>query len=478
MNMAIPDFSKAKVLVIGDIMLDRYWQGHTSRISPEAPVPIVKIQTVQENIGGAGNVALNVSALGAEVTLLGILGQDKENKKIQELLASKKIHFDFIAAHNIPTITKLRVLSHHQQLIRLDFEEPGLASESAALTQLYEKYVNRYDLVILSDYGKGTLSNAQQLIKRARQSGIPVFIDPKGHDFTIYRHANLLTPNLKEFENIVGMCPDESILEAKARELILSLSLDGLLITRGEQGMTWIEKEKTAFHLPTQAKEVFDVTGAGDTVIAVLAAAVAAGQPVKQAIAFANLAAGLVVSKLGAATVSLEELTRAHSLKPSSFHPIIMTDAELYAWRQVVRNHQETVVMTNGCFDLLHAGHIRYLKEAKALGDYLVVAINDDSSVARLKGKDRPIVPLAERMEVLAELKMVDYVVPFSEDTPERLIKNILPDILVKGGDYSIKQIAGSQSVIEAGGQVHVLSYKLGSSTSGLIQKIKSCPFI
>lgn len=471
MDVTIPDFHHARVLVFGDVMLDRYWQGPTSRISPEAPVPVVRIQDSENRAGGAGNVALNIATLGASVSLFGITGQDDNGHQLQQLLQRSGVACHFLEHPQHPTITKLRIISRQQQLIRLDFEEAFHSTDMTALYQQYDEQLAGTGVVILSDYGKGALSNPQRLIDSARRHGIPVLVDPKGTDFDRYRGATLITPNLSEFEAVVGHCSDDETLVARARTLIQDYDLQALLVTRSEKGMTLVEKGREPFHLPTRAREVFDVTGAGDTVISVLAAALAAGKPLQQATVLANTAAGIVVGKLGTATVSTEEL-RAELRSEQYLGAGIFDEDSLALLVQEARARSETLVMTNGCFDIIHPGHVQYLKEAKALGDRLLVAVNSDDSVSRLKGPTRPINPLDHRMAVLAGLESVDWVVPFVEDTPERLICRLLPDILVKGGDYRIEDIAGGRCVQAAGGQVIVLSFKDNCSTSAIVKKI------
>jgi D-beta-D-heptose 7-phosphate kinase / D-beta-D-heptose 1-phosphate adenosyltransferase len=469
MRLNLPDFKNCRLLVVGDVMLDRYWHGATSRISPEAPVPVVRIQYQENRAGGAANVALNINALGAQTLLIGTIGNDESAQILQTLLTNQNIFFDFITLENTPTITKLRVLSRHQQLIRLDFEESHLYHVD--LLNIFKKHLPRVDAVVLSDYGKGTLHQTPQLIELANKYHKPVLVDPKGKDFKKYRGATVITPNLSEFETIMGDWKTEEELLSKAEQLREKLDLTALLITRSEQGMTLICPSEQPLHLPTQAREVFDVTGAGDTVIGVLAAMLAAKQPWNNAVSLANLAAGITVSKLGAASVSLAELELAlHSL------PQDQSILEENALLQIVRFAQqkgETIVMTNGCFDILHTGHLQYLQQAKQLGDRLIVAVNTDESVKDLKGNDRPINKLQERMKMLSALKCVDWVVPFSEETPERLICKILPDILVKGGDYEVSQIAGHQCVLSNGGQVKILDFLAGFSTTQLIERIK-----
>lgn len=472
MTLNIPDFSRARVLVAGDVMLDRYWHGATSRISPEAPVPVVHVHESEERPGGAGNVAANIASLGARVSVLGLTGDDAAADSLARVLDERGVTCLFTRLRDTATITKLRVISRHQQLIRLDFEDDMAALAQASIKDPFEKALRDHDVVILSDYAKGTLSQAAELIAAARRIGKPVLVDPKGRDFARYRGAAMVTPNLSEFETVVGPCADESELVRKGEQLRAELELEGLLITRSEHGMTLLQKDRPPVHLPAQAREVFDVTGAGDTVIALLAAGLAAGAELAHAAALANLAAGLVVGKLGAASVTPPELRLAVRRQLNDGLGVL-NEAELLDAVQHAHAQGERVVMTNGCFDLLHAGHATYLNEAKRLGDRLIVAVNDDDSVRRLKGRGRPVTPLAARMAMLASLEAVDWVVPFSEDTPERLICKVLPDVLVKGGDYQPRDIAGYQCVTRNGGEVKVLRFVEGFSTTGLIDKLR-----
>ena len=475
MQLVLPDFSRARVLVVGDLMLDRYWYGDTARISPEAPVPVVHVGGMEERPGGAANVALNIAALHGEVRLLGLTGDDEAAATLRRQLDGRGVQCAFREVAGHPTICKLRVLSRRQQLIRMDFEKPFAESERHGLHQLYRDALRDGDVVVLSDYAKGTLADAPAMIRAARESGCRVLVDPKGGEFDRYRGADLLTPNMTEFEAVVGRCHDTEALEARGRNLLRELHLGGLLITRGERGMVLITGSGRPLHLPAHAREVYDVTGAGDTVISVLAAALSAGSELPVATALANLAAGLVVGKVGTASVTVAEMRRAlHGLQSDDQGPVSREQLRLLA--ADARAQGERLVFTNGCFDLLHAGHVAYLQQARALGDRLIVAVNDDDSVRRLKGDGRPVNDVDARMTVLSALAAVDWVVPFSEDTPAALIGELLPDVLVKGGDYRAEDIAGGDAVRQAGGEVVVLDFVDGASTTGMLERIRNSP--
>ena len=472
MEDLLPDFSKGRVLVVGDVMLDRYWHGNTSRISPEAPVPVVHVGDEEHRAGGAGNVALNIAGLGGNVTLIGFAGDDEAGESLEGILQNAGVKCQFFRQEGFSTITKLRVISHHQQLIRLDFEDSFAGADLEQLEKLFVEQVNQHDVVILSDYGKGALQNVQTLIKLAKKAGKTVLVDPKGSDFSKYRNASLITPNFSEFQGVVGACPHEQIVD-KGLQLIADCELDSLLVTRGEHGMMLLRKDDDTVNLPTHAREVFDVTGAGDTVISVLGAALAAGSELPDAVKLSNIAAGVVVAKLGTATVSVTEIRCAlHSMGDSNQKTL--SEQQLLAYVTNAKENGEKLVMTNGCFDILHAGHVEYLQKASELGDRLIVAVNGDESVKILKGDSRPVNGLENRMAVLAGLQSVDWVVPFSEETPERLISTVLPDILVKGGDYKVEEIAGGRQVQENGGDVVILSFKDGCSTTNIINSIKT----
>jgi D-beta-D-heptose 7-phosphate kinase/D-beta-D-heptose 1-phosphate adenosyltransferase len=472
MTLIVPDFSSASVLTVGDLMLDQYWFGPTTRISPEAPVPVVNVQGSEARAGGAANVAMNLASLGVNTVLVGVTGSDANGRVLRELLAQRGIETDFVESSTRPTITKLRVLSSNQQVIRLDTEGIFDAGDIEPLRQILKKRLPATKVCILSDYAKGTLAAAPEIMSLCRDNHVTVLVDPKGRDFTRYRGASVLTPNFGEFEAVVGRVLDDAQLVDRGQALCAELDLGALVVTLGERGMVVIRDEQAALFLPTRIREVFDVTGAGDTVIATIAAALAAGTSLDDAATLANLAAGLVVRKIGVATVTPSELRLAlheHGLGGGGM--LDRLDAPIVA--DEARARGERIVMTNGCFDILHTGHVAYLEEAKNLGDRLIVAVNDDASVRRLKGNGRPINPLEDRMAVLAGLAAVDWVVSFSEDTPADIISEILPDVLVKGGDYTEDMVAGGDIIRANGGTVEILSFRQGRSTSALIEAIR-----
>ncbi len=471
MTISIPDFAGTSVVVVGDVMLDRYLFGSTGRISPEAPVPVVHVQQTDDRPGGAANVAVNARALGTRTRLIGAVGDDAAADALQKILAGRDIDCNFSRTADRPTITKTRVQSRGQQLIRLD-QENAVALSGDAVLEALKGCVDGAGAVVLSDYGKGTLSRVAEMIAVCRAAGVPVLVDPKGVDFQKYSGASLLTPNQSEFEAVVGACENDEDMVRRAAALVDELELDALLVTRSEKGMLLLEADGEPLFLSTQAREVFDVTGAGDTVIATLAAGLASGQDLPAAAALANLAAGLVVRKIGVATVTPAELRVALHQRGQGGRGLLSVE-ELLAVVAESRQRGERIVMTNGCFDVLHAGHVAYLEEAKSLGDRLVVAVNDDASVRRLKGESRPVNALEDRMLVLAGLAAVDWVVAFSADTPRDLIAAVLPDILVKGGDYTPGQIAGAREVLDNGGEVRVLAFRDGHSSSRIIDKLR-----
>ena len=474
----LPKFSDAKVLVIGDVMLDRFWHGVATRISPEAPVPVVKVAGADDRPGGAGNVAINLAALGVETTLSGLVGDDEHAKQLRSAVEAQGVRWSVMPCP-ADTIVKLRVLSRNHQLIRMDFEAPLHDYADQSFLQYASNLIVEHDVVLLSDYAKGTLTNnIEALISACRILNTPVLVDPKGADFSRYAGATLITPNLSEFESVVGACyQDDAVISARARNLCDQHGFDAVLVTRSERGMTLQSREGEPLHLPALAREVFDVTGAGDTVISAMAAGLASQDTFENSTRWANAAAGLVVGKVGTATVTREELEGALLQSDDNVDKElpafgVVTEQEALAAVARLKAEGQRVVMTNGCFDILHPGHVTYLSQAAALADVLIVAVNDDASVTRLKGPDRPINGIDSRMSVLAGLQSVSYVVPFSEDTPARLLESISPDVLVKGGDYAISEIAGHKHVLESGGEVIILEFIEGFSTTAIIKGI------
>lgn len=473
MRFEIPDFSATSVLVVGDAMLDRYWYGDTGRISPEAPVPVVRMTGEEDRLGGAGNVAASIVALGAKCGLIAPVGNDDNAQLLNNALQRSKVTPLLSQQEGWPTIVKLRIVSRHQQLIRCDFEQPGLALSGEALLQSVGGALQQHDLLLLSDYDKGALADPQALIQAAKTLGKPVFVDPKGTDFSRYKGATLLTPNRSEFEAVVGPCESVEQLVERGFKLIDDLELDALLVTRSEEGVTLLQKNQPPLHVPTQARDVFDVTGAGDSVIASLAAAVAQGESLVNATRLANLAAGVAVAHSGTVQVTPQQLRQAAHQRWGSPSGIV-SEETLLSLVEEAKAAGEKVVMTNGCFDILHPGHVAYLEQAKELGHKLIVAVNSDDSVSRLKGPTRPVNSAEQRMAVLAGLASVDWVVEFTEDTPARLIGEVIPSVLVKGGDYQATDVAGYAEVTQAGGSVQILDFLGEYSTSRIIENAQS----
>lgn len=468
----------ASVLVVGDVMLDRYFIGDTNRISPEAPVPVVQVAHTEDRAGGAANVARNIAYLDGQASLLGIIGQDSEGRLLENLLIEDKVRSELLALNDARTISKTRIISRHQQMVRLDMEDAFLPAQAERIKQRFAELTNDYNTIIISDYAKGTLACVGDLIQAARRAGKSVLVDPKSKDFSLYRGATVITPNLSEFKAAGGNTSSEEMLLSSARSMLTSAGIDTMLLTRSEQGMSLITQNEH-HHFPADVLEVSDVTGAGDTVIATLGTLLSAGFELHQAAWLANLAAGIVVAKLGAATVSPEELaaraSRQWSAKTSGYHPSV---EQSLLHIDYARQQGERIVFTNGCFDILHAGHVRYLTQARALGDRLVVGLNSDASVRRLKGDGRPVNSLEDRMEVLSALACTDWVIPFGDapeenDTPEQLIKRISPQVLAKGGDYTIDSVVGADFVQNNGGEVAILPTVEGRSTTGLIKKVR-----
>lgn len=469
--MKVPKFETTSILTAGDAMLDRYWYGASERISAEAPIPVVDVRDSEERLGGAANVALNIAALGASASLVAVVGEDESADLLRSKLDSADIRHHLLVDADYLTTTKLRIVSRQQQLLRADFEKIQPV-DVGRLLPAFEAGLAESDVVVLSDYDKGALADPGPLIDRARSAGKPVLVDPKFKEFTAYAGASVLKPNLAEFEKAVGRWNTEAEFVDKARALLDRLGIGALLVTRHSEGMTLVQAGRSEVHLPARRREVFDVSGAGDTVIAVVAAALGAGETLADAIGLATYAAGIVVSRPGTSSVSAPEL-RLEVAEALGWGNGIMAREQLVHAVEEARLRGERIVFTNGCFDILHAGHVDYLAEAREYGDRLIVAVNDDAGVHRLKGDGRPINPVDRRLTMLAGLSAVDWVVAFSEDTPEDLLRDIKPDVLVKGGDYGIDEVVGSDIVRDYGGQVEVLKLVEGTSTTDLARKIR-----
>ena len=389
-DFTLPDFSGKRIIIYGDLILDRYWYSDVNRISPEGPVPVASVKQRELRPGGAANVAVNVAALGAHVDLFGCVGNDKQADELRSLLDDHDITCHFLVVDEQTTTSKLRLIGQHQQLIRMDFDGDYSGVNKSSLIAAYEAALYQSDAVILSDYAKGVLSDITTLIQHATHAKRPVFIDPKHSDVSQYKGATLLTPNRKEFELIAGVCRSRDDMMARATAILKKEAISGLLITLGEDGMLLVEQGKEPYHVPTQAQQVFDVTGAGDTVIALFALMYADTKNMPLAAYLANVGAGISITKLGAATVSPQELQDALHKTTVSKNGVT---SELELMDCIAKAHVagEKVVMTNGCFDILHSGHVHYLEQAKKLGNRLIIAVNDDASVHKLKGGCRPL---------------------------------------------------------------------------------------
>ena len=461
---------KVEILVVGDLMLDHYIWGSCDRISPEAPVQVVKIAKETHRLGGAGNVVQNLLALGAKVSVASVVGDDEVGLRIKNMLSELGAGGGLILSEKgRESSIKSRVMASHQQVVRIDKESAVKINLESELVQKVTENLRNFGVVLLSDYGKGVLSDkvCQDIINECVQLGIPVLIDPKGNDYSKYKNATLLTPNRKEASEATGIAIKNTIdLRAAIMKLKNELNLKYSIVTLSEEGIALFDKELEIF--PAEAKEVFDVTGAGDTVLATLGYMLASKKDIKEAIKMANLAAAVVVAKIGSATANfgeIEELLRSRA-NAEFEHKIKSAEqvAEILSQRG-----EKKAVFTNGCFDILHAGHTRYLAKARDFGDILIVGLNSDASVRRLKGESRPINSQLDRACVLSGLGFVDYVVIFDEDTPLELIKKLRPDILVKGADYEGKEVVGSDIVKD----VRLVEFVDGKSTSAIVKRIK-----
>ncbi len=465
---------KNKVLVIGDIILDQYYTGEAARISPEAPVPVLNVRERRSVLGGAANVANNISALGGEVCLAGIIGEDEQGREIVHELNKNRIGSELVKFDTtIHTITKTRVMSGNQQIVRLDCHDDD-KPETEIMEQMMicaKEAVKDHDIVVISDYAKGVCSKmlCQEIIQQARLFHKPVIVDPKGSQWEKYRGADVMTPNVKEIGSILGRAVKNTndVIEQNCACLLSKSEIPYLIVTRSEKGMTLCHDNRFT-HFPSMAKEVYDVSGAGDVVVAVIALYFNIHNDIDNVIRAANMAAGMAVGKSGTATVKEQELIQAYTNKEEKgLKQKLRTLQEALVVVGEWRKAGKTIVFTNGCFDLIHKGHITTLAKAADMGDYLIVAINTDRSVKRLKGSSRPINSEADRALILSALSFVDMVIIFDENTPEEIIRCIKPDILVKGGDYEPDKVAGARWV----GKVEIVEYKKGYSTTEMIQR-------
>lgn len=467
-----------RALVVGDLMLDEYLWGKTDRISPEAPVQVVDIARADLRLGGAGNVVHNLVALGCRVEVASVIGMDDDGRRLQAMLGAVGIDgAGLLLDPRRTTGRKTRILASNQQMLRFDREsrEPIGADFETRLVDFIRDRAPELQVILVSDYLKGVLTDGllQAIIAIGREGGIPVVIDPKGDDYRKYRGATILTPNRKEAQTASGIgIQDEESLRVAGRKLRADLDLEALVLTRSEEGMTLFFRDGREEHLPTQAREVYDVTGAGDTVLSFLAAGLGCGFSLAEAAQLSNLAAGIVVGKVGTSTVSAEELLDAAAYLHHDTDRKIRSRESLARLLEGERQRGRQIVFTNGCFDLLHVGHVKYLQKARKLGDLLVLGLNSDASVRRLKGPKRPLIGEDERAHILAALNCIDYVVLFDEDTPSDLIALLRPHILVKGGDYTADGVVGKELVESWGGRVELINFVDGKSTTNIIEKV------
>ena len=476
---ALTKLKGAKVLVIGDVILDEHVWCNVRRISPEAPVPVAEVISITYAPGGAANVANNIRALGGEAQLIGLVGDDDNGEKLRRVLKDKGISADtLIIEAGRPTTLKSRIIAHGQQVVRVDHEQakPANSDTERKILETVEKKLAEADAVLISDYAKGVLTPqvCREIISGARKAGKPVSVDPKGKDYAIYNGATVITPNCQEAEGVTGIpVKTNEDAEKAGQKLLDDHNVSHVLITRGEKGMSLVGREGIIAHIPAASMEVYDITGAGDTVQAALALALAAGIRIEDAVRLANWAAGVVVRKVGTAVATPEEIEQAMRYgAKAGFSRKIVSLAELKGIAGVLKEKGKRIVFTNGCFDLLHLGHIRYLQEAADLGDVLIVGMNSDESVRQIKGARRPILPEDDRMQVLAALGCVDYVVAFSELTPEKLIGELRPDVHVKGGDYRPEELPEAEVVKSYGGEVVIVDEVEGKSTTEFIELI------
>lgn len=473
--------SKCHVLCVGDVMLDNFYYGATNRISPEAPIPVLRVERETKTLGGAANVVNNLRSLSLGCSLVGVVGEDVEGRKVLKLLKEKKVQEQgMVKDPGVQTIVKNRYVAQDQQLLRVDFEKTIGYEKSVTecLLKNAKKLLAKAQVMILSDYGKGALppSVIRDLLKEAKSQKKISIVDPKGNDYGIYKGATFVTPNKKELNDATGLPTEsDSDVVTAAKKLIKECGIENVLTTRSEKGMTLVKKSGEVHHFRVVAKEVYDVSGAGDTVVATLAAALSVGDTVEEAVHLANLAGTVVVGKVGTATVTLDELEDAMMVQEHAHQgPKVMTLAQAKKQVQEWKSNNLKVGFTNGCFDLLHLGHLKILEESRAQCDRLIVAVNKDASVSRAKGPTRPVHNEETRSTVIASLACVDLVVLFGEDTPQKLIETLIPDVLVKGADYKISEVVGADIVQKNGGTVHLVKLVKGQSTTNTVARINA----
>jgi len=470
--MNLKNLKNSKTLVIGDVMLDTYYKGNVKRISPEAPVPVVQVNNQFDTLGGAANVCRNLCGIGSEVYLIGCIGEDHKSVIITQLLNKLAVEHTLFPV-DYPTINKIRVVGNHQQIVRIDFEVEKMiltAEQQEAINKYITEIIARVDCVVISDYGKGfcTEKICRHAIEIANKSGKITIIDPKGNDWNKYKHATFITPNLRELSEVVGKeinnNNDDEIREV-SEYLLQKYNFKNMLITRSGKGITLVNKEIVK-HIPTETKEVFDVSGVGDTVVAALAACQSAQFSLYDSIVLVNKAAGIVVGKEGTVPVTYEALLQEVSEKTVSSK--IITQQNLLLILDQLRTINKKIVFTNGVFDIIHRGHISYLQKARQLGDILILGLNTDASIKRIKGEGRPINQENDRAYVLSAFEFVDYIIMFSEDTPYNLIKMVKPNVLVKGADYKIENVVGREFATET----VLIDFQEGYSSTKIIEKV------
>ncbi|UCD77271.1 MAG: D-glycero-beta-D-manno-heptose-7-phosphate kinase [Desulfobacterales bacterium] len=478
-NFDLAKFEQCRLLVVGDLMIDEYVWGNVDRISPEAPVQVVAVKSEEYTLGGAGNVANNLVSLGAKVSVLGVVGSGKDGKlllnKLQDLGVDTR---GVVQESGRPTTKKTRIIADHQQVVRIDREtnEKISAETFDALVELAKEIIPAVDVILISDYGKGLVTRdlIAHLVKLARAHGKTSVADPKGLDFTKYAGVSVLTPNKKEASLASGVeIVNDRSLAAAGTGLLQKSGVERLLITCGKDGMAFFEPQRKPYKISTNAREVYDVSGAGDTVVAVLGLGLAAGLTYKEAVGLANTAAGIVVGKVGTATVTPKELALALKQTGESIVVKHKTLNELADICRKLHNDRKRIVLTNGCFDLLHVGHIKLFAASKQLGDVLIVAIDDDDSVRSLKGADRPVISSTERVGILSALDSVDYVVVFATNELEKVISSVRPDVLTKGSNYESEEVEGRLLVEKFGGRVNLIPITENISSTQIINNIK-----